>query len=84
MWGRAPPPVRRPRCIGPQHRLHDQCRQLTRNGVGYGKWMNIDGWSDSVIEYARALVGDGWVNGWAQGRSGFALCETVCEFCCAP
>jgi len=29
-----------------------------KNGVGYGKWMNIDGWSDSVIEYIRAL-GDG-------------------------
>ena len=28
MWGRAPSPVRRPRCIGPRHRLHDQCRQL--------------------------------------------------------
>ena len=25
-----------------------------KNGVGYGKWMNIDGWSDSVIEYIRA------------------------------
>ncbi len=28
-----------------------------KNGVGYGKWMNIDGWSDSVIEYIRALEG---------------------------
>ena len=26
-----------------------------KNGVGYGKWMNIDGWSDSVIEYIRAV-----------------------------
>jgi uncharacterized protein (DUF58 family) len=25
-----------------------------QNGVGYGKWMHIDGWSDSVIEYIRA------------------------------
>jgi len=33
-----------------------------KNGVGYGKWMNIDGWSDSVIEYIRALEGTGWVN----------------------
>jgi len=24
--------------------------------------MNIDGWSDSVIEYIRALEGCGWVN----------------------
>jgi hypothetical protein len=25
-----------------------------QNGVGYGPWMHIDGWSDSVIEYIRA------------------------------
>ena len=28
-----------------------------KNGVGYGKWMHIDGWSESVIEYIRALEG---------------------------
>lgn len=33
-----------------------------KNGVGYGKWMNIDGWSDSVIEYIRALERTKWVN----------------------
>jgi hypothetical protein len=33
-----------------------------KNGVGYGKWMNIDGWSDSVIEYIRALEKTQWVN----------------------
>ncbi len=26
-----------------------------KNGVGYGKWMHIDGWSETVIEYIRAL-----------------------------
>jgi 60 kDa SS-A/Ro ribonucleoprotein len=26
----------------------------TRNGVGYGPWTSIDGWSESVIEYIRA------------------------------
>jgi len=26
-----------------------------KNGVGYGKWMHIDGWSESVIEYIREL-----------------------------
>ena len=26
-----------------------------KNGVGYGKWTHIDGWSDSVIEYIREL-----------------------------
>jgi len=26
-----------------------------KNGVGYGKWTHIDGWSESVIEQIRAL-----------------------------
>lgn len=26
-----------------------------KNGVGYGAWTHIDGWSDAVIEYIRAL-----------------------------
>lgn len=26
-----------------------------KNGVGYGKWMHIDGWSDAVIDYIREL-----------------------------
>jgi hypothetical protein len=26
-----------------------------KNGVGYGKWMHIDGWSEAVIEYIREL-----------------------------
>jgi 60 kDa SS-A/Ro ribonucleoprotein len=34
-----------------------------KNGVGYGKWTNIDGWSDSVIEYIRTLEQTKWVNG---------------------
>jgi 60 kDa SS-A/Ro ribonucleoprotein len=25
-----------------------------KNGVGYGRWMQIDGWSDSIVEYIRA------------------------------
>jgi len=33
-----------------------------KNGVGYGKWTHIDGWSESVIEYIRALKQTGWVN----------------------
>jgi 60 kDa SS-A/Ro ribonucleoprotein len=35
-----------------------------KNGVGYGKWTHIDGWSESVIEYIRALESpdSGWVN----------------------
>ena len=28
-----------------------------KNGVGYGTWTHIDGWSESVIEYIRALEG---------------------------
>jgi hypothetical protein len=26
-----------------------------KNGVGYGQWTHIDGWSESVIEYIRAV-----------------------------
>jgi hypothetical protein len=26
-----------------------------QNGVGYGAWTHIDGWSESVIEYVRAV-----------------------------
>jgi 60 kDa SS-A/Ro ribonucleoprotein len=26
-----------------------------KNGVGYGAWTHVDGWSESVIEYIRAL-----------------------------
>ncbi|HEY7098103.1 MAG TPA: TROVE domain-containing protein [Terriglobales bacterium] len=26
-----------------------------KNGVGYGKWTHIDGWSESVIDYIRML-----------------------------
>ena len=33
-----------------------------KNGVGYGKWTHIDGWSESVIEYIRALEQTSWVN----------------------
>jgi len=33
-----------------------------KNGVGYGKWMHIDGWSEAVIEYIRALEQTTWVN----------------------
>lgn len=25
-----------------------------KNGVGYGKWTSIDGWSEAVIDYVRA------------------------------
>jgi hypothetical protein len=35
-----------------------------KNGIGYGKWTHIDGWSESVIDYIRALELDSgkWVN----------------------
>jgi 60 kDa SS-A/Ro ribonucleoprotein len=35
-----------------------------KNGVGYGKWAHIDGWSESVVEYIRAMESEpnGWVN----------------------
>jgi 60 kDa SS-A/Ro ribonucleoprotein len=35
-----------------------------KNGVGYGKWTHIDGWSESVVEYIRGLeqTQSKWVN----------------------
>jgi hypothetical protein len=26
-----------------------------KNGVGYGAWSHIDGWSEAVIDYVREL-----------------------------
>jgi 60 kDa SS-A/Ro ribonucleoprotein len=26
-----------------------------KNGIGYGKWTHIDGWSESIVEYIRSL-----------------------------
>lgn len=28
-----------------------------RNGVGYGSWLHIDGWSEAVIDYLRVYEG---------------------------
>jgi len=35
-----------------------------KNGVGYGKWTHIDGWSESVVDYIRMLeqTESKWVN----------------------
>ncbi len=33
-----------------------------KNGVGYGKWMHIDGWSEAVVEYIRELERSTLVN----------------------
>jgi hypothetical protein len=33
-----------------------------KNGVGYGRWMHIDGWSEAVIDYIRAFESYEWVN----------------------
>ena len=26
-----------------------------KNGIGYGHWMHIDGWSEAVIDYIKAF-----------------------------
>jgi hypothetical protein len=26
-----------------------------RNGVGYGSWMHVDGWSEAVVEFIAEL-----------------------------
>jgi hypothetical protein len=33
-----------------------------KNGVGYGRWMHIDGWSEAVIEFIREFESYRWVN----------------------
>jgi 60 kDa SS-A/Ro ribonucleoprotein len=33
-----------------------------KNGVAYGKWTHVDGWSEAVIEYIRAMEQSAWVN----------------------
>jgi hypothetical protein len=33
-----------------------------RNGVGYGTWMHIDGWSEAIIEYIRSVEDVGQVD----------------------
>ena len=30
-----------------------------RNGVGYGKWNHIDGWSEAVIDYIQYAEAEG-------------------------
>ena len=30
-----------------------------RNGIGYGAWTHIDGWSESIVEYIRSVEGAG-------------------------
>jgi 60 kDa SS-A/Ro ribonucleoprotein len=29
-----------------------------RNGVGYGKWTHIDGWSEAIVNYIAELEAD--------------------------
>jgi hypothetical protein len=43
------------RVPGPQGRGYVINVASNKNGVGYGAWMHIDGWSEAIIEYIRAL-----------------------------
>jgi 60 kDa SS-A/Ro ribonucleoprotein len=43
------------RVPGPQGRGYMINVASNKNGVGYGAWMHIDGWSEAIIEYIRAL-----------------------------
>jgi 60 kDa SS-A/Ro ribonucleoprotein len=38
---------------GPRRRGYMVNVASTKNGVGYGPWTHIDGWSDSIVEYVR-------------------------------
>lgn len=33
-----------------------------KNGVGYGRWIHIDGWSEAVIDYIRSFESVDWIN----------------------
>jgi hypothetical protein len=33
-----------------------------RNGVGYGAWTHVDGWSEAVVDYIRSLEADANAN----------------------
>ena len=37
-------------------------RSSYQNGVGYGKWTHIDGWSESVVDYIRTLESTASIN----------------------
>jgi 60 kDa SS-A/Ro ribonucleoprotein len=43
------------RVPGPQGRGYVINVASNKNGVGYGAWMHIDGWSEAVVEYISAL-----------------------------
>jgi TROVE domain len=43
------------RVPGPRGRGYVINVASAQNGVGYGPWVHIDGWSESVVEYIRAL-----------------------------
>jgi 60 kDa SS-A/Ro ribonucleoprotein len=43
------------RVPGPRGRGYMINVASNKNGVGYGPWTHIDGWSEAVIEYIRAL-----------------------------
>lgn len=43
------------RAPGPRGRGYMINVASAQNGVGYGPWVHIDGWSEAVVEYIRAL-----------------------------
>jgi 60 kDa SS-A/Ro ribonucleoprotein len=43
------------RVPGPRGRGYLVNVASAKNGVGYGAWTHIDGWSEAVVEYVRAL-----------------------------
>ena len=43
------------RVPGPRGRGYVINVASAQNGVGYGPWTHIDGWSEAVVEYIRAM-----------------------------
>jgi 60 kDa SS-A/Ro ribonucleoprotein len=46
------------RVPGPHGRGYVVNVASARNGVGYGAWTHIDGWSEAVVDYLRSLEGE--------------------------
>ena len=43
------------RVPGPRGRGYVINLASNKNGIGYGPWTHIEGWSEAVVEYIRAL-----------------------------
>jgi 60 kDa SS-A/Ro ribonucleoprotein len=76
IWAVGSPPARDRLIVITDEQSHDPVPQMkgyminvasNKNGVGYGRWLHIDGWSDKVLDY---IVKYESANEWAVPRHG--------------